>query len=124
MTHVWQEQHGDPSTTRGVDASYDWTDSVRTGTPWENLGVEQQAALLPRAYDYEQRLKEWEASRNRVDDRPPLPKELEKLHRPGTWPEPPRPTVFVGTGLTGLQDVGGYFLEALRKVRRGFGAPR
>jgi RHS repeat-associated protein len=120
MTHIWQEQHGDPIFPRLENPDYEWQADVIAGTPWERLGPEQQAEVLARAYSFERSLKEWEALKKEYATRPPLSKELEKIYGPRTLPA--RPSYIAGNIFTGIRDVSPYLLEALRKARAGEGA--
>jgi hypothetical protein len=120
MTHIWQEQHGNPIFPRLEEPSYQWEEDVIKGTPWEKLGPEQQAEVLHTAYRFERQLKNWEEYKRELETAPPRPKELEKIYGPRTLP--PRPTYIAGNMFVGLHDVSDYLLDALRKVRAGEGA--
>ncbi|HJS24984.1 MAG TPA: RHS repeat-associated core domain-containing protein, partial [Pyrinomonadaceae bacterium] len=120
MTHIWQEQHGNPMIPELENDSYEWEEAVINGTPWEKLGPEQQAEVLQRAYRFERELKHWEELKREYATKPPLPKEIEKIHGPRRLPD--RPIFLAGNLFVGLHDVSDYMLDALRKVRAGEGA--
>jgi hypothetical protein len=102
MVHVWQHQNGGTDymskslAAQAIDGrgAYDWRRSV-PGTPWRELGPEQQAAFIQTAF-----------AQQAFDQNPPA--------FPSGFPRP--------NGVS-LDQLNAYLVEALAELRQGHGAP-
>lgn len=121
MTHIWQEQHGNPLIARLGNASYDWKTAVAKGVPFEKLGPEQQAEVVQNAYRHEQEVKRYEEALKDYETAPPRSKELERIYGKRTPPD--KPSEFVGDIWSGITVIDDYLDNALKSVRAGQGAP-